>query len=189
MLALYLAADPRRYLDGLVRLGPKPSRGKVRPALLKAGTGLQRWLMGQSISMLVIGAGTALGLWLLGLEQAFLLGLIAGVFAFVPVFGAIAAGLLSVLVAFVDGPRTALYVGLLFLLIQQIEEYIVLPFVQRWAVRLPPVLGLVAALAFGVLFGPLGVVFATPLMVVVMILVEELYVEEVADRPEQETPP
>jgi predicted PurR-regulated permease PerM len=111
------------------------------------------------------------------------LGVIAGVFAFIPFFGPIASGVLAVALAFIEGPQTALYVGVLCLVIQQIEGNILMPFVQRWAVSLPPVLGLVAVVVFGLLFGVMGVILATPLMVVVMILVQRLYVQEVLESP------
>jgi predicted PurR-regulated permease PerM len=60
--------------------------------------------------------------------------------------------------------------------IQQLEGNIVIPFVQRWAVHLPPVLSLAAVVVFGALFGVAGVVFGTPLMVVTLVLVDRLYV-------------
>jgi predicted PurR-regulated permease PerM len=65
--------------------------------------------------------------------------------------------------------------------IQQIEGNLLMPFVQRWAVALPPVLGIMAAVIFGLLFGLAGVILATPLMVVAMVLVQKLYVEGVLE--------
>ncbi len=177
ILAVYLAAEPRFYRRGLVRLVPPAHRPRVDAALQASGEALSRWLLGQGVSMLFIGAATGIGLSLLGAPTALTLGLIAGLLAFVPFFGAAAAGVLAVLLAFTEGPRMALYVALLFLAVQQVEEYLLLPFVQRWAVRLPPALGLVAAVIFGILFGPIGIIFATPLMVVTMVLVRRLYVQ------------
>ena len=87
---------------------------------------------------------------------ALTLGVITGVLAFVPFFGAIAAGVLVVLLAFTQGPEQALWATLLFVGIQQVEELLTQPFVQRWAVRLPPALGLMSVLIFSLLFGPLG---------------------------------
>jgi predicted PurR-regulated permease PerM len=176
--AVYLAADPRTYQTGLLRLLPPAVRGRADGALRESGDGLRRWLKGQAVSMLFIGASTTVGLALLGAPLPLALGLISGLLAFVPFVGAIVGGLLAVLVAFIDSPRTALYVAILALAIQQAEEYVVLPIVQRWAVRLPPVLGLVATVMFGALFGVPGVLLATPLMVVAMILVRRLYVED-----------
>lgn len=177
-MAIFLAFDPRPYRDGFVRLLPTSYRERVAEALRAAGEGLSRWLLGQSISMLFVGSATALGLWLLGIPLALSVGVLCGLLAFVPFFGAIAGGLLAVLLAFVEGPSAALYVLLLFVGIQQVEGQILLPLVQKWAVELPPALALVATVAFAIVFGLPGALLATPLLVVVMILVRKLYVED-----------
>lgn len=179
IVAVYLAADPGPYRRGTLRLVPPAYRDRAAEAMDRAGEGLLRWLRGQGVSMLFIGVSTGLGLWLLDVPLALTLGLLSGLLAFVPFYGSIAGGVVSVVMGFVAGPQTALWVALMYLAVQQLEELILLPLVQRWAVSLPPVLGLIAPLIFGVLFGPLGVVFATPLMVVAMILVKTLYVQDV----------
>ena len=190
IVGVYLAADPRTYREGLVRLVPPRYRERVADGLQASGRGLSCWLLGQGLSMLFLGATTAAGLALLGVPLALALGLITGLLAFVPFFGAIAAGVLAVLLAFIEGPQKALQVALLFFALQQVEEYLLLPFVQRWAVSLPPVLTLLSALIFGILFGPVGVVFATPMMVVAMILVRKLYVEDaLEEQPAAPEPP
>lgn len=181
VMGIYLAASPRLYRDGLLRLVPPTLRPRFAGALDASGRGLSRWLLGQSVSMLFVGVSTALGLWILDVPLAFSVGVISGLMAFIPFFGAIAGGLLAVLLAFMQGPETALYVVILAVAIQQVEGHVLMPFVQRWAVDLPPVLGIAAAVMFGVLFGLMGVLLATPLMVVLMILVQKLYVEAVLD--------
>jgi predicted PurR-regulated permease PerM len=128
-----------------------------------------------------VGAAVALGLTLLGMPMPLALGLIAGLLEFVPFFGPIISGTLAVLVAFGQGPAQALYVALLFLVIQQIEGNVLVPLVQRWAVKLAPALTVAGVLVFGTLFGIAGVVFATPLLVVCTVLVRELYVERVLE--------
>lgn len=178
---IYLAADTGLYRRGVLRLLPEAQRPRVEEALQAAGVGLQRWLKGQAVSMLAIGTLTAGGLLLLGMPMALTLGAITGLLAFVPFFGAVTAGALVVLLAFTQGPQMALSAALLFIAIQQAEELLILPFVQRWAVRLPPALGLLSVLIFSLLFGPLGALFATPLMVVAMILVQKLYVHGVIE--------
>lgn len=181
IIAIYLAGDPGIYRRGFLHLVPVRLRARVDDALLATGDGLRSWLLGQLVSMVAIGTMTMTGLLLLGAPMAVLLGLIAGLLAFVPFFGAIASGVLAVLLAFTQGAQQALYVALLMLGIQQVEEYVLLPVVQRWAVALQPVLGLVAVLLFGILFGIPGVLFATPMMVMVMILVNHLYVQTVVE--------
>lgn len=177
-IGLYLAASPGLYYRGFLRLVPGDMRHRVDVALSHAGQGLERWLLGQILSMTAIGMLSALGLYILDMPLALSLGLIAGLLAFVPFFGPLAFGFLAVVLAFTQGPMQALYVGLLCFGIQQIEGYVITPFIQRWAVALPPVLGLVSIVIFGLLFGLMGILFATPLMVVLMILVKELYLKD-----------
>jgi predicted PurR-regulated permease PerM len=184
VVGVYLAADPTLYRLGLVRLVPPAYRARIDGALLASGQALGRWLLGQGMSMLFVGSATAIGLALLGVPLALTVGLIAGVLAFVPFFGPIASGLLAVLLAFTQGPTQALFVVGLSVVIQQVEGNLLMPWVQRWAVELPPVLGITAAVIFGLLFGLPGVILATPLMVVAMVLVQTLYVEGLLEAKE-----
>ena len=107
LVAIFLAASPEPYQNGMVRLVPVAHRARVRAALQACGDALRRWLLGQALSMLFVGVSTALTLAVLGVPLAAAVGLLAGLMAFVPFFGAIAAGVLSVLLAFAEGPRTA----------------------------------------------------------------------------------
>jgi predicted PurR-regulated permease PerM len=112
---------------------------------------------------------------------AFSVGVLSGLLAFIPFFGAIAGGLLAVLLGFMQGPDTALYVLGLALVIQQIEGNVLMPLVESWAVGLPPVLGIAATVMFGVLFGLLGVLLAAPAMIVLMVVVQRLYIKGVLE--------
>lgn len=182
LMGLYLAFDVPLYRNGLVRLVPPARRAEASDALDAAGHALKRWLLGQAVIMLIIAVVVASGLGLLGMPLALALGVIAGLLNFVPFFGPIASGLLAVLVAFVQGPQLALYVALLFVGIQQLEGNLLVPLVQRWAVQLPPVLALGGVLAFGTLFGVAGVLFASPLTVVAMVLIQRLYVQHTLEK-------
>src|SRR5690606_15868637 len=83
----------------------------------------------------------------------------------------------GVLVAFTEGPQIALYAAIVYVIVQQLEGNVIMPIAQRWAVELPPAYGLISLVAFGLLFGFLGIFFGSPLAVVVMCLVQTLYVE------------
>jgi predicted PurR-regulated permease PerM len=174
-IGLYLAGDPGLYVRGTVRLLPPNYRERVRGAMVESGHALRRWLLAQLFAMTTIGAMTTLGLFLLGVPLAVSLGFVAGLTEFVPFFGPIAFGVFAVLFSFTVSPMTALYVALLCFGIQQFEGNVLQPVVQRWAVSLPPALAVISVVIFGLLFGILGAVFATPLMTVVMIFVERLY--------------
>jgi predicted PurR-regulated permease PerM len=143
--------------------------------MVESGHALRRWLLAQLFAMTTIGAMTTLGLFLLGVPLAVSLGFVAGLTEFVPFFGPIAFGVFAVLFSFTVSPMTALYVALLCFGIQQFEGNVLQPVVQRWAVSLPPALAVISVVIFGLLFGILGAIFATPLMTVVMLFVERLY--------------
>lgn len=179
-IGLYLAASPGFYMRGVLRLVPDDLRPRAAYAMQAAGVGLEGWLVGQFMSMLVIGGLTTAGLALLGMPMAISLGVLAGVLGFVPFFGPIVFTGIAVVFAFAEGPMQALYVLLVCTFVQQAEGNVITPLIQRWAVALPPLLSLMAVVVFGTLFGLMGVLLATPLMVVIMILVEKLYVEDSA---------
>lgn len=176
VVGIYLAADPATYRRGLVTLVPPARRPLAERTLDAAGRDLSRWLLGQAVSMLVVGVLTGIGLALIGAPLVLSLSLIAGLLEFVPYFGPIVSGVLIVGVALAEGEGLALQALVVCLAVQQAEGYVVQPLVQRWAVRLPPVLGICSVLVFGVLFGLPGVLLAMPLMVLTMTLVGELYV-------------
>ena len=175
---VYLAADPALYRNGALRLLPPSRRAQVGRALDDAGLALRKWLVAQLIIMIAVGLMTGIGLALLGVPLSLSLGLLAGLLEFVPVVGPIAAAVPAVLLAFATGPQTAIYVMILYVAVQQIESNILTPLIQRWAVELPPVIALLSIVACGLLFGVMGVIFATPMAVAVMAMVQHLYIED-----------
>jgi len=177
LLGIYLAFDPLLYRDGFLRLVPPARRAEIGAALSESGDALRRWMLGQGLTMVIVGTTVGVGLALLGMPLAAAMGFIAGLLEFVPFFGAIAWALLGTLLAFAQGPTQALHVAIFFLVVQQLEGNVVIPMVQRWAVQLPPVLSLLAVVVFGTLFGIEGVILGTPLMVVAVVLVRKLYVD------------
>jgi predicted PurR-regulated permease PerM len=176
-LGLYLAAEPDLYRNGALRLIPRAGRARAAAALDASGRALRKWLMGQLSAMAAVGVLTFIALKILGMPLALSLALIAGLLEFIPFIGPLLSGVPAVLVAFTVSPAEALYVGIAYLVIHQVEGNVVMPIVQRWAVALPPALGIASIVVFGWLFGLAGVLFAVPLMVVVIALVETLYVE------------
>jgi predicted PurR-regulated permease PerM len=174
----YFALDPALYREGALRLLPPSRRSQVRNALNDAGGALRKWLVAQLLVMTCVGVLSGIGLALIGVPLALSLGLLVGILEFVPMIGPIVAAVPGVLLAFAKGPEAALYAVLVYTAVQQIETNVLTPLIQRWAVELPPVVALLSIVAGGLLFGVLGVLFATPLAVVVMTLVQHLYVED-----------
>ncbi len=184
VVTIFMALEPRLYADGLVALFPPSARPRAREILDAVGRALRDWLLAQGISMLVIGAVTTVGLLLLDIPLALALGVLALVLEFIPFVGPVLAAVPAILFAFTVSPATALWVALFYLGVQQVEGNLLMPIIQEKVVRLPPVLTVTAAVAMAALFGFSGLVFATPLVVALMVLVRMVYVEGVlGDRP------
>ncbi|MCK0512615.1 AI-2E family transporter [Aromatoleum buckelii] len=180
-IGLYGAAAPAVYRHGLLLLVPAHARSRAREVLDTVTTTMRWWLIGTFARMAVVGLSVTVGLWLLDIQLALALGLIAFVLDFVPYLGPILAALPALLVALATGPSDAFYVLLLFLAVQAAENYVVTPLIDQYSVHLPPALTISAQVLLGALLGALGVVFATPLTAIALVLVRMLYVEEDAE--------
>lgn len=184
IVGIFLAAQPHTYVEGLLRLTPVSWRPRGRHVARTMGKSLQSWLLAQLICMTAVAVLTGTGLLFLHVRLAFVLAVIAGALDFIPTIGPLAAAIPAVLLALLQGPQQAALVVALYLAVQSIENYILQPFVQREAVDLPPALTLSAQLLFGVLLGIGGLILATPLTVITMVLTRMLYIEDVlGDRP------
>ena len=175
---IYLAAQPRLYRDGLVKLVPRRGRALADQALDDSWKALRLWLLGRLVSMAFIGLLTGIGLWLIGIPGALALAVIAFILEFVPFVGPIIAAVPAILLAVAFDPVKAIWVGGLYLGIQQLEGNVIEPLVQQRAVDLPPALLMFSIVAGGLLFGGIGILFAAPLLVVLFVMVKRLYVQE-----------
>ncbi len=179
LLAVYFASEPRVYCRGFTNLFPLDKRTRVREVLFAISDTLRWWLIGKVGSMIFIGVLTWIGLLILGVPLALALGLIAGLLSFIPNFGPIISALPAILLAFIDSPIKAVYVLALFIGVQLIESNLVTPIIERKTVELPPALTIIFQLALSVIIGGLGLVLATPLLAVVMVVVQMVYVQDV----------
>ena len=174
----FLAADPRIYRRGVVKLLPKRHHARAEDALEACGDALRFWLLAELVAMTIVGVLVGLGTWLIGLEAPLALGLFAGVTEFVPIIGPIIGAIPALILSVQHGTMTFVWTLLLFLAVQQLESNIIIPLVQRRAVTIPPALLLFAVFLFGLLFGVLGVIIAAPLTVVLYVAVKKLYLRQ-----------
>jgi predicted PurR-regulated permease PerM len=178
-LGLYLAANPKTYVNGLVRLFPIPKRERIESVISEMGCIIRYWLLGQFAAMVAVGTLIGLGLYFVGIPLPLALGVIAGVLEFVPVFGPILAAIPAALLGFTQSPMHAVYAVGVFVLANQIEGHLIYPMAQRYAVSLPPALTVFTLALGGTLFGFMGLLLATPITAVSVVLVKRLYLEDV----------
>lgn len=178
-IGLFMMATPQPYRKGIIKLVPISGRKRAEEVLDKLGTTLKRWIAGKLFSMLVVAVFTAIGLWILDVPLALALAIIAGLLSFIPNFGPLIALIPAVLIGFMESPSTALYVALLYIGVQALESNIITPLVQKKMVYLPPAIILISQVLLGILVGGLGLILATPIIAVAMVLINSLYVEDV----------
>ncbi len=180
--AVCFAAEPRTYVGGFLRLIPPRRRARVDAVLDECGSTIALWLSARAISMLTIGVLSGVGLRVLGVPDAAALGVLAGLFAFVPNVGPIAAALPALLLAAPLGWERIAAVVALFWLAHALDDFFVIPVAERRIVRLPPALTIAAQLVLGLASGALGIMMAAPFVAVAIVAMRRLVVEDVVER-------
>ncbi|MBU6167039.1 MAG: AI-2E family transporter [Alphaproteobacteria bacterium] len=170
--ALYLAAQPRLYVDGLIDMLAPETRPRAAAALAAVRAALTAWLKGQAIGMAFVAVGTSAGLWLVGLPSPLAIGLVAGLCEFVPYLGVVLVAVPTIILGFGQGVDTGIFTILALAVVQQLQGNVVMPLAQKTFGDLPPVLTIFSLIAAGTLLGPLGVILAVPLTVVGMALLK-----------------
>jgi predicted PurR-regulated permease PerM len=183
-MAAYLAISPGTYRGGIVRMLPARSEKRAEEIFGKLGHTLRMWMVGAAASMLLVGTLSAVGLWLLGVPAPLALGLIAGLLEFVPYFGPLAAAVPAIGMALVVSPTKAIYVAILYTVIQQVEANAIQPIIMKRAVKLPPALTIFSQALMGLMFGFLGLLLAVPLLAMLRVLFNEAYGERQPDKVE-----
>jgi predicted PurR-regulated permease PerM len=184
-VGIFLASSPQSYRRGIIRMVPVERRPRAQQVLDELIFIMKRWLLGRIIVMVIIGVITWAGLAALGVPLALVLGVLAGLLEFIPNFGPWIAAVPAILIAWTQDTTLALYVAILYFVIQQVESFVLTPLVLKETVKLPPVLTITAIVAMGVLFGPVGVLLASPVLAAGLVLVRMLYVEDaLGDRAE-----
>lgn len=175
-IGIFMTVSPSLYTNGAIKLVPEKGQDKATSLFDKLGEQLRKWLKGKLISMLVVAVLTAIGLAIIGVPLWLVLALFAGLISFIPNFGPLIALVPAVLVALMQGPDTALLVVGLYIFIQFIESNFITTTVQKKMINLPPAMIMIAQLIMGALTGGWGLILATPITVVVMVVVQELYI-------------
>ncbi|BES70281.1 AI-2E family transporter [Marinobacter nanhaiticus D15-8W] len=175
----YFAATPGLYKSGVIQLVVPRRRDVAERLLDELGHALRWWLLGRLLSLSVVGILTWIGLFALGIPSAAALAFVAAALSFIPNIGPILSVIPAVLVGWSVSPSMALWVVLLYLAIQTLESYLITPLIQQRNLAIAPALLLAVQLLMSLMFGVLGLLLATPLTVVALVLVRLLYIRKV----------
>ena len=172
IIGLFVAMEPRIYDRGLQWMVPVGQRAGFAAMIDDMAHTMRRLLAGRLLGMVAEGALTWFFLWLAGVPMALLLGIITGILAFIPNIGAFISGLLMVAVGFSAGYETGLYAILIYFGVQTFDGYVLLPYVARKTVDMPPALTLSSQILASTLFGLLGLALADPITAMIKVALE-----------------
>jgi len=172
----YLGAAPQLYLNAIYTMFPPEKHSQLNTLFSNWGNALKWWLVGRFASMIIVGILIGMGLWIAGIDLALALGIISAILSFIQFIGPIISYIPAVLIGFAQNSTMALYVTIIFLVVQSIESYLLTPMIEKRVVSLPPALVIVMQFAMGFLFGIFGVLLASPIAVVIIILIQLIYI-------------
>jgi len=179
-LGLTFAAQPGVYRAGLLFMAPVRHRARATVIVDRIGDTLERWLIAQIITMFVVFLVTWIGLAIIGIQSSFILGIQAGLLAFIPTVGALIGGLIVVLASLASGWVAAASAFALFMGVHALESYILTPIIQRHALDIPPATLFAFQILLGVVFGIWGLALALPLMAIVKVMIDHFKADEIA---------
>lgn len=179
IIGLYLAIDPRLYIDNLIKLVPPARRQRIHEVVQQIGRALKLWLIARVASMAAIGVITGVGLMIAGVPLALALGVIAGLLSFIPYIGPILSFVPAGLIAMSESSTTLAYSLIVVGIAQLLESYLITPLISKRMVSMPPALLIAVQVIMGALMGLMGVLLATPLAVALIVIIQMLYIEDV----------
>jgi predicted PurR-regulated permease PerM len=182
ILSIMFLLEPDKYKGLFVRLFPAFYRRRVDEVLSLCETALDNWMAGTLFNMFVIGFSSFIGLLILQVRLPLANALIAGVLEAIPTIGPTLSVLPAMAIALLDRPWKAGAVLALYFLIQQLEQYLLVPTVMAKQVSLLPAVTLLSQIIFAIFFGFLGLLLALPLVIVGQIWIKEVLVKDVLDR-------
>jgi len=177
-LGLAFAAQPSIYREGLIFMAPAKYRKPTIEIVDRISETLERWLLAQLLTMFAVFAVTWIGLELIGIPSSFILGIQAGLLAFIPTVGALIGGLIVVLASLASGWVAALSAFILFLGVHALESYVLTPIIQRQALDIPPATLFAFQILLGVVFGIWGLALALPLMAIAKVMIDYFKAQE-----------
>lgn len=185
---VYSLAHPDPLARGLLRAFAPAHRERARAAGKRLAAQIRAWARGVVIAMVAVFLATWVGLTLVGIKQALLFAFIAGILEAVPIVGPVIAAVPPVVVALALGePMTALWVVIVFVIIQQLENHVLIPLIMSHQLSLHPVTVIFAVLVMGGLFGIVGVLLATPAAAAAGILYDEFIIRNYEQAPSEMT--
>lgn len=166
VVSFYISVQKKGIQRVMTSIVPLKYRDYLLDLWERAQKKLGRWLQGQLFLGLVVGSMVYVGLYFLDVKYALILAILAGIFEIFPYIGPVLAAIPAIIVGFLQAPVIGLWVMILYVAIQQIENYLIVPLVIGKVVGLNPIVVILALLIGGKLGGLLGMLLSVPLTAV-----------------------
>jgi len=176
-VSLMISIEPKQYKENVLLLIPKNYRNKFRNILEKCNIALANWTFSMVISSLSVGLLSLIVLSILDVKYVVSNALIAMVLNIIPNIGPVISGIFPISIALLDNFWKPLAVLGSYVIIQNIESYIIMPSIMKKKANLLPGLTLISQFGFTFIFGPLGLILSLPLAVVIQVLIKESFKE------------
>ncbi len=174
-VSLMISIEPKQYKENILLLIPKNYRNNFRNILEKCNTALANWTFSMVISSLSVGILSLIVLSILDVKYVVSNALIAMVLNIIPNIGPVISGIFPISIALLDNFWKPLAVLGAYVIIQNIESYIIMPSIMKKKANLLPGLTLISQFGFTFIFGPLGLILSLPLAVVIQVLIKESF--------------
>jgi predicted PurR-regulated permease PerM len=171
-VALYLILDGAAIRDYMLVFLPLQQQQRARTVIVNISNRLGQWLVGEMALCLIIGTGSAIGFSLIGVPGAAFLGLVWAIAELIPGIGPFIAAVPSILLGFIAGVETGIAATIFTIAWSQVENNVIVPRVMSQAVKLNPLVVLVALLLGYELLGLAGALFAVPLAAALAVVVD-----------------
>lgn len=176
ILAVYILMDLNKFQSQTLELTPPRLRPEVAYVGGEVGTAMGSFVRGQLLVAVIVGIGSSIGMWAIDLPFWLIIGIVAGFLNLIPFLGPVVGGALAALVALLNGdPWQAFWAVVIMIVVQQIDNHLITPVVQRARVNLSPLVIVLALIIGGALAGLLGVLVAIPATAAIRIVVGHLW--------------
>ncbi len=173
VVSLMISIEPNSYKEGVLLITPKPLRNKFRNIIEKSNIALTNWMFSMVISSISVGLLSLIVLSILDIKYVISNAIIATVLNIIPNIGPVISAIFPISIALLDNLWKPLLVLGSYIVIQNIESYIIMPSIMKKKANLLPGLTLISQFGFTLIFGPLGLILSLPLAVVIQVIIKE----------------
>lgn len=185
LLGIYVLKDTHKFREIFIKVMPVRFKSQASTIIDKVNSVGGRYIRGQFLVSIIVGTLCTIVLLILKVDFPVLLGFMAGVFNIIPFFGPVIGAIPAALTALFISPLKAVIVILLFIAVQQIDNYVISPNVMKYQVGIHPGVLIFSLIAGGALFGVIGLLLAVPTVAVFQEILKYYLIDKKTRRPDR----